>query len=499
MGELHDEVEGTGLDVGFLLHGWPPASLGGVECHAQDLARELAARGHRVHVLCLDTREGLEPWAVETATEDGVEVRRMAYRYQDHAALADVARNDRAADVVTAWLAETPCDVVHVHHLTGWGLSALRAVHDVGQPLVVTLHDYWPLCPRGQMLRADGVVCERAEAATCAPCIAATWPHLLPSQGARAEGPDGEPLADDAAAAEARTRYALAQLRLAHRLLVPSAAAREVWVRAGLDAAGLEVCENGIRADELRAAVELERERGQSVEDGIALGVLGSVQPSKGVLELARAVVEADVPVLTLEVHGGLDGYHGDTRYVEELRALADSDDRIRLRGPYTREELPGILAGLAGVAAPSRWNEVFGLTAREARAAGLPVLVSDAGGLPSAAQGGRAGIVVPRDDAEAWKRALWKFGSDPAQRDAWAEAPAEVRSVRDMMLRIERVYVETIIAVTGLEPHLVHPLADEPRPSPAARAQEPAPPARAPDAEPAPRKGFLGRLFGRR
>ncbi len=468
------EVQGAGLDVGFVCQGWEP-DVGGVESHAADLACALMTRGHRVHVLCLDYAEGREPYSTHDAEVGGVAVRRMAYRYHDHAALADVVSNDRANDVVLAWLAETPCDVVHVQHATGFGLGALRSIDEVGQPLVMTLHDYWPLCPRGQMLRADGTVCAAPEPEACAECLRGTWPHLMPSTGGRGEGPSGEPIADDRAAAAARTEYALECLRRPERLFTPSARAREVYARAGLDAGSIEVVENGIEVAEL--AAEARRLRGEP-GDGVRLGVLGSVLPSKGVLELARAFRAADAPGLTLEIHGNLPPYHGDSSYVDALRALAAEDERIRVHGPYRREELAGILAGLDGVAAPSRWEEVYGLTVREARAAGLPVLVSDTGDLAAVAAGGEAGIVVPRDDEAAWVDALRRFAGDAEAREAWAAAETTVRTSHEMMLQIERAYVEVIRDATGVMPALVHPVEGM-------------------EVEAPKKKGFFGKLFG--
>lgn len=480
------EVPGLGMDVGFLCHGWYP-DPGGVESHTRDLARELAARGHRVHVLCLDYDPAREPYSVRDEEVEGVRIRRMAYLYHDHGALADVVRNRKAEDVVMAWLAETPCDVIHVHHVTGFGLGALRAISDVGQPFVMTAHDYWSLCPRGQMLHVDGSVCEAPEPERCAGCLHSTWPHLMPSATGRAEGPEGEalpegePLERDAAATRARTAWALEMLALPNRLFTPSVAARAVYERAGVPADRIEVCENGVDVTGLRervAALRAER----SSDGKVHLGVLGSVMPSKGALELARAFAAADVPDLVLEIHGNLPPYHGDASYVDELRALAEGHDAIHLHGEYSLDELPGILAGLDGVAAPSRWAEVYGLTVREARAAGLPVLVSDTGDLAAVAAGGRAGRVVPREDPAAWQRALEEFARDADQRRAWAEAETPLRSAREMMLQLERAYVEVIREVTNEEPALVHPI----------EGAEPAA-----EAAPARKPGLFRRLFG--
>jgi len=455
-------TEEKGLDIGLLCHGWKP-DIGGVETHTSDLARALKERGHRVHVLCLDYTVGHAPYSVTESRIDGVNVRRMAYLYQDQRSLADMVDNWRARDVVFAWLGERPLDVVHVHHLTGFGMGALRAIDEVGLPFVMTLHDYWPLCPRGQMMRPDGVVCEVPEPETCAACLVATWPQLMPGGEGDYRKPERGMVKDDAEAATARTAYAMRSLELPHRLFAPSAAAKAVYVRAGVPEGRITVCENGVSSEALVAAVQRLRADGVrpvSSRGEVRLGVLGSVLPSKGTLELARAFKRAAVPGLTLEVHGNLPPYHGDTSYADELGELAAADPAIRVHGPYAIGDLPQILAGLDGVAAPSRWVEVFGLTVREASAAGLPVLVSDAGDLPTVAAGGRKGLVVPADDQDAWVDALERFGTDADARRAWGTSPAPVRSTEDMMLQLEEAYVGAVRKVTRLEPPLAHPVA---------------------------------------
>jgi glycosyltransferase involved in cell wall biosynthesis len=435
-------VARSGLALGLVGQGWYP-DIGGVESHTRDLARELRSRSQRVFALALDTREGLEPYSTAETVVEGVPVTRMAYRYHDHRALADLVVRERANAVACAWAGQRELDLVHVHHASGWGLALLPALRDAGRPAVMTLHDYWPLCPRGQMLRTDGEVCREATPERCAPCLARTWPHLLPSSGGERRGPRGGALASDGDAARERTAFALECLAAAERLFTPSAATRAVYVRAGLDPRRIQVVENGIDVDEL--ARETARLRAlEPPRAEVRLGVLGTVLPSKGALELARAFLAARAPDLVLEVHGNLPSYHGDSSYVDELRALAAREPRVRIRGPFGHERLPAILATLDGVAAPSRWNEVYGLTVREARAAGLPVLVSDAGALPDVAEWGAAGLVVPAEGRAAWVAALERF-ADPAQRAAWSAHEKRPRSARAMALELERAYCEVL------------------------------------------------------
>ncbi|MEO6708758.1 MAG: glycosyltransferase [Planctomycetota bacterium] len=455
LASIGERARDEGIDIGFVSMGFPP-DVGGIETHLAQLAREFLARGHRVHVLCLDSKSERAPYTSQDSLEQGVRVRRVAYRYHDLRALADLGLRAKANDVVMAWLAEEPCDVVHVHHASGFASGVLAAISDMGRPLVVTLHDYWFLCPRGQMLRNDAAVCEEPQAEACAACLLATWPHLMPSGSGEARDTEGRALEGDAQAAAARTQHGLEMLALPARLFAPSVAARAVFERSGIPSGRILLLENGVDAGEIAARVEVER-RALARQDGeLRIGVLGSAQPSKGVLELARAALSLDLPGLVIEVHGRLAEYHGDSSYSDALRKLAASDPRLRLQGEYAHADLARVLARLDAVAVPSLWNEVFGLSAREARAAELFVFASERAGLEGL-RGDPGARLLPSGDSMAWKTAIAEFERAwraPGSRRTWP-APLNLRTVHQLALELEQHYVDLVRTQLGREPLL--------------------------------------------
>mgnify|MGYP002640211142 CR=1 FL=1 len=464
-----------GLHVGFVAQGWEP-DVGGIESHTHDLTRELCSRGHRVSALALDYTGRVEPYGISIENRPRARVTRMSYAYHDHDHLGMVVRNREAERVFNDWIKRERPDVVHIHHLTGFGVGVLACARAHGVPVVMTLHDYWPLCPRGQMITVDGDLCEGLDPVRCGTCLSTCFSHLFPGTGGKALGPfdgldaSGEPTnkpevldltdIDDVNAflCGRRTGFAIDRLLEADQLVTPSQRTAEIYGKvcaaSGLEVSAIEVVENGIDVGGLAKEVRRIRQRLRAGHVGYArsevkLGVVGSVLPSKGVLELAKAFAEAKaesrIGKLSLHIHGNLPPYHGDSSYVQELRALARSTPGVNIHGPFEHGGLAEVLADLDGVAAPSRWEEVYGLTVREARAAGLPVIVSNAGDLPAVTAGGQAGLVVDRNDPRAWKDALEHFATDPRSRAVWASHDVKPRTARDMSVQLEKTYRRVI------------------------------------------------------
>ena len=187
------------------------------------------------------------------------------------------------------------------------------------------------------------------------------------------------------------------------RVLVPSEGAIEQFLRCGVPSAKLQVEPNVVDKP-----IWLPPRRPFDPSH-VRVGVLGSVQPSKGVLELARWVADLGEP-FSLEVYGPLSDYHGDESYGDAFRSLLREEPRVRWHGTYGPSDLPLIFAGLDLVCVPSLWEEVFGLVAYEAALAGLPVFVTDRGGLQES-----PGHALAAGDADVWKGALKRFVEDKA------------------------------------------------------------------------------------
>jgi hypothetical protein len=167
--------------------------------------------------------------------------------------------------------------------------------------------------------------------------------------------------------------------------------------------------------------------------------------PEKGidVLLRAAALLRADVPDLRVLVLGGTQAGH--EAYGDALRHLASDLNvagAVCFRG-FVDEPFRE-WAGARVYAQPSR-REGFGLAAAEAMASGLPVVASAVGGLVDVLDDGRAGVLVPPDDAQALAVAIKGVLDDPAESArvaAAGRARAATRYTVDAMVGgVEAVY----------------------------------------------------------
>lgn len=176
------------------------------------------------------------------------------------------------------------------------------------------------------------------------------------------------------------------------------------------------------------------------------VGVLGRFDRQKGQADLLRAA-----PLILRKsprVHFVLVGEEtrGEEGHLAELRAL------VRDKGlahhvsflPFT-SEVPRLLRGLDLLVVPSH-NETFGYVAVEGMAMGIPVVGTDAGGLPEIIRHGDTGILVPPADVGALAEAVTTLLRDrKLYKKMSASARRRARGIFDFEKNIDQL--EAVLA----------------------------------------------------
>ena len=404
-----------------LVHGWPVDNPAGTEVYARELA--LSQVGHRqvmAYARRADPRRVLGE-AVELL-DLGVRVRLAVNNFDQRSPWRrngfdePLLRRDFARI-----LASFRPDLVHVHHLAGHGISLLGVARDAGVPLLYQIQDWWGLCARANLADHTGHACPGPSLGRCSACLPLT--RLPPA-----------PLLNRLLYAVRRHRMAAA-LRLPLAFVAGSAAVVADYRAAGLLAAGtpVQVRPYGISLPSNATPV---RTHSPASGQPLRLGFVGSLLPHKGPQVAVAAFARLPAGAATLDLWGDPTA---DPSFAASL--LVGAPPGLTLRGRFADGEKARVLAALDLLLVPSIGRESFGLVAREALAAGTPVLAARTSGLADLFVPGQGGDYVPPEDVEALVAQLLGVLADRGRLERWRMAIQPVKTFAQHAAEIEEIY----------------------------------------------------------
>ncbi|NJB67734.1 glycosyltransferase involved in cell wall biosynthesis [Desulfobaculum xiamenense] len=400
------------MNIALILHETPARRLGGVELYVLSLARQLTDAGHEV--TCWYPRpEGGALGAVERSVVDGVPFHGVAVPVRRD--VASRFRDDEVGAALVSLLRERGTQVAHFHHLIGFTGSALDLSVRAGIASLFTAHDAWAYCNQCHLVRHNGHVCTEVpvDAATCARCLLGRVPGL-----ARIA-----PLAVMTRLMDLRSRYLSAVIGRADVVLAASEYTRGHLTGAGVPAERVRLFPLGVSVD----GVETVRARRTGRRGPLRVGYLGRLTFKKGLDVLVEAFSRLAPGAATLDVHG-----HAEQgAYCEPILRRMMGLPGATYRGNYGPPDLAGILARLDVVVVPSR-EESYCLVAREAFAAGVPLVASRLPALADVLDDGVNALVVAPGDAGELADALSRLAADEALCASLSANVPSVRTVGD-------------------------------------------------------------------
>lgn len=317
--------------------------------------------------------------------------------------------------------------VVHLHGWTsGISLRLLRRAHTAGIPVVFTYHTPSVSCARGSLMIYGREVCDGALFVDrCSRCVLQQRGVPLPLGSAlglvpvaigRAigrTGLGGGPLT------ALRMTELMSERHSAFRKLMAEAdqiVAVQDWVYEllvflGAERAKLTLSRLALpQLEQPAPAPSLAEPR----RDGAALSAafFGRVDHTKGVHVIVEAMLQAPDLSARLDVFGAAQGKEG-TKYLQRLRRLAGTDERVRFLPPLPAANVIPAMAAYDVIAVPSIWMETGPLVVPEAMSAGVPVVGSALGGVSRFVRDGVDGLLLPPGDVAAWSAALRRLVQD--------------------------------------------------------------------------------------
>jgi glycosyltransferase involved in cell wall biosynthesis len=397
------------------VHHFLPRYTAGAELYTYRLARWLSSHGHQPEVVCVESIEKGRTDALDVVQDqvDDIPVWRLSMDLMN----APQRRlwtfdNPLFGQWFDQHLARWQPDLVHFQAGYLIGVAPMRAVAQAGIPALLTLHDYWYLCPRHTLLRGDGSLCEAIpeDPAECTWCYEYLWEArhqrvnkatggLYHAVMLRAMPKASRELM------ETRRKVMAEALRVPRFVLAPS----EYMGRR----AAPWVAPDRLRVQ--RTGIELGHFSGieqKPVDDSFRVGYIGQITEIKGVHLLMDAFqrLHSRGKTIELHVHGGL----ADNAFVRSLRQRAEADKRIELHGRFENARVGSILGALDVLVVPSLWYENMPLSILESYAAGTPVVTTETGGMAEPIQHDVNGLHFKLGDAGDLARQLQRLIDEP-------------------------------------------------------------------------------------
>jgi glycosyltransferase involved in cell wall biosynthesis len=416
----------------FALHAYLPEGRGGTEVHVHALAKRLRSQ-HAVRVVCREGDPAKPDYAVTRGTFEGVEVVRINHLHGWAPEFEWIYKNGRIHEIFERELVSFKPDLVHIHHLTGLSTTIIETIKAGGLPLVMTLHDFWTVCPRGQRIKKELEICEDVDRNICFHCLSGIWPAIFRDRSAHRTELDSRGRLAPRPLAEF-DRHLAYLLNLAEVLITPSWFHRERMLDFPIDPARIVALPHGLDPAPYRG---IER-KPRPVRK---IGFIGSVIPIKGPHVLVDAFRLLGRPDLELHFHGDSFAFHDDGDYLDRLKSRAIGLRNVFFHGPYLPADLPRILAGLDVLVVPSLWWETFCLTIREGQLAGVPVIASDLGAMREALDGEQCGLLFHAGDARELADRIDRIARDDALRARLSDCRGAVKTLDQYIPELLALY----------------------------------------------------------
>jgi GT2 family glycosyltransferase/glycosyltransferase involved in cell wall biosynthesis len=448
------------MRVMLFVHGYPPHAQGGSEIYAASHARTLANLfGDEVLVFTRDEDRSRPEYELREAVEDGVRIVRVNNTFRQVRTFAESYEHPRIAGLAAEAIEGFRPQVAHVHHLTCLSTHIPGQLASRGIPCFMTLHDYWLLCHRGQLVDRTlkpcagplqgcsrcvddtaGVPLALGFVASTARGLASRLPRAATRVLREVGGRSAAALSGQHAQRDAACR------RLSHmrqtaghvtRFFAPSEHLRQRFVAAGFPADRIELSPYGFDHAGFEAATAHATARRP-----LRLGFIGSLMVSKAPHLLLEAAAMLPEGTVTVDLFGSYVPYHGDDSYRITLEPLTRAP-WVRVHGNVPHGEMRRAYDAIDVLVVPSIWPENSPLVIHEAFLAGVAVVAADIGGIPELVEDDRSGLLFKAGDVVSLRSRLARLLQEPDTLERLRTHHSTVRTLDDDVRAMRDAYVE--------------------------------------------------------
>lgn len=402
-----------------VVHGFPPFNIAGTEVYAYNLCRELTKKNktfifHRINEL------RLREYEVISRSLGDLEIFMINNTFRLYNSFEMTYRNDIVAEKFALLLNEINPDIVHIQNLLYLSVKIIAEIKKRNIPIVFTLHDYWLICPQGQLLRNNLKACDRENSRECISCV---LPHLsikkylfnayyllrnsIPerlfqlvkniylvcSKFSLSANQQAISLIEE------RSAYMRGICAKVDLFIAPSQFLRKIFIEFGIPQNKIIFLPHGFDLDKFK-------DLGKTPSVKLRFGLIGNLLPAKGAHLAIECFNKIKNDNAELKIYGPFMSYKGILgNYLHRIRKMVRNRN-IRFMGGFDNKDIAKIFAEIDVLVVPSIWYENSPLVIQEAFASKTPVIASRIGGIPELIDDGVNGFLVkPNDIDDLYKR----------------------------------------------------------------------------------------------
>ncbi|MHA2403329.1 MAG: glycosyltransferase family 4 protein [Candidatus Kariarchaeaceae archaeon] len=433
---------------------FPPTHTAGTEKRTLGYALELNRLGHEVQVVCAGLWNiGDKYWnGISDEIYLDIPVRRIHLNW----VLAPnpneyLFRNPVVAQELKTWLQDWHPDIVHITSCYTLTASIIQLINDFSLPIVLTLTDYWFICPKHTLLRSDNTLCDgRTTNQECLDCM------LSGNQTYRSMKPLLKNRASDTAIEWVSRNPRLSNLRgmrgmaldmgdrkeyLNKMIAIPEVVvAPSQYLRDTIEASGITRQIRVIHSGHDLSWIATNKK--SSSNSGIRFGYIGQITPIKGVHILLSAFsAKLFDGQATVSIYGN---YNNESAYTDQLMETSKGrENSILFHGEFPHDQLGNVLSEIDVLIVPSVWQENNPRVIQEAFASKTPVVASSVGGITEFVKHEVNGLLFERGNEDDLSRQMYRFINEPDLIQRLRTGISPVKKIENEVEELLEIYEE--------------------------------------------------------
>lgn len=432
-----------------VVQGFPPKQRFGTQIYTYYLSKELAKR-HDVYVFYPannnDKSYSINSFEVDRLKILELNLSNLAFsekvrRFLDfEISYKNKKIEERFRDILN----KINPDVIHFQHLINLSSSLIEVARTENIPTVMTLHDYWFICPRVQLLKGGYSICSgpNKDCKNCSEC----WnekkveqlanyhvPHHFSKKASKSALNLIFRLKNTHKKFENRKEYMKTLLLNVDKIIAPSKFLRNIFIEYGIPEDKIIFSENGYNLN-LFKGFKRNKEK-----DKIIFGFVGGVAKLKGVDVLVEAFNKINDKDVELKIYGN---YDPNSNYFRELDAMIKNTN-IKFMGMF--EDVKEPYSEIDVLVFPSIWYENCPLVLTEARITNTPVIASDVGAIPEFVKDKETGLLFKMGDPDDLYKKIHIIVKNSGLIEKFRENIIPIKSIEEQVNELENIYGDLI------------------------------------------------------